>query len=56
MVHPLLVFVIGLILVAFYGLLFGEFSPEENVMVFILSVYTLVLLLIALFIPAPRIF
>jgi len=36
MSHLFLVFVIGFIIVAIYGLLFGEFSPEEILMVIIL--------------------
>ena len=39
MFNPIFVLVIGFLSAAFYNLLVGEFSPEENVFIFILMFY-----------------
>ena len=53
MLNPSFVLVIGFLSAAFYNLLVGEFSPEENVFIFILMFYAFILLVIAMLIPAP---
>lgn len=56
MVNSFLVFVIGFIFVAIYGLIFGEFSPEEFLMVSILLFYVIVFLVIASLMKVPSMF